>query len=265
MGPIERAQQESRVRPDAWLTAIWQDVRFGSRMMIRNPGFSIAAIITLALGIGGNTAIFTIFNAVLLRPLPYSDPQKLVTLAVARADQMENVNPFSLVRFEMLRDSSRSFSGVAAYCVEFFNLTGRGEPLQIHAARVSPNFFEVLGVNPRMGRSFTSEEGSPAGKPVVIISDSLWKSQFGARPDAVGQSITLDSADYTIVGVLPPEFRFALLGTIDVWSPRFFEINLATGAQVRPPGTGDPTPVARLKPNTPPRHCQAPIEILEPP
>ncbi len=183
MGPIERAQQNSRVRPGAWLTAIWQDVRFGSRMMIRNPGFSIAAIITLALGIGGNTAIFTIFNAVLLRPLPYSDPQKLVTLAVARADEMENVNPFSLVRFEMLRDSSHSFSGVAAYCVEFFNLTGRGEPMQVHAARVSPNFFEVLGVNPRMGRSFTAEEGSPGGKPVVIISDSLWKNQFGARSD----------------------------------------------------------------------------------
>jgi len=262
MGPIERAQQNSRVRPGAWLTAIWQDVRFGSRMMIRNPGFSIAAIITLALGIGGNTAIFTIFNAVLLRPLPYSDPQKLVTLAVARADEMENVNPFSLVRFEMLRDSSHSFSGVAAYCVEFFNLTGRGEPMQVHAARVSPNFFEVLGVNPRMGRSFTAEEGSPGGKPVVIISDSLWKNQFGARSDVVGQNITLDSADYTIVGVLPPEFRFALLGTIDVWSPRFFEINLATGAQVRAAGTGYLTAVARLKPNTTLGQAEAEMNVL---
>lgn len=262
MGPIDRVHQNSSVRPVAWLTAVWQDLRFGARMMIRNPGFSIAAIITLALGIGGNTIIFTVFNAVLLRPLPYSDPQKLVTLAVARADEMENVNPFSLVRFEMIRDQGRSFSGVAAYCVEFFNLTGRGEPLQVHAARVSPDFFQVLGVNPRLGRAFTAEEGSPAGRPVVIVSDSLWKNQLGARPDVVGQSITLDSADYTIVGVLPPEFRFALLGTIDVWSPRFFEINLSTAAQLRSAGTGYLTAVARLRPDATISQAEAEMNVL---
>src|SRR5262249_44738434 len=172
---------------------------------------------------------------VLLRPLPYSDPQKLVTLSVARKGELETVNPFSIVRFEMIRDHSRSFAGVAAYTVEFFNLTGRGEPQQVHAARVSPNFFDVLAVRPKKGRFFTAEEGEPSGKPVVVISDSLWKNQFGANPEVVGQSITLDSTDYNIIGVLPPGFRYALLGTIDVWSPRFFELNLATAAQVRAP------------------------------
>jgi len=250
MDPDRQVHEDSNAGAGAWLAALWRDVRFGIRMMTQNPGFSIAAIITLALGIGGNTAIFTIFNAVLLRPLPYSDPQKLVTLAVARAGELESVNPFSIVRFEMIRDHSRSFAGVAAYAVEFFNLTGRGEPLQVHAARVSPNFFDVLGIRPQMGRFFAAEEGEPGGKNVVVISDSLWKKQFGANPAVVGQPITLDSADYTIIGVLPPGFRFALLGTIDVWSPRFFELNLATGPQVRAAGTGYLTAIARLKPDT---------------
>ncbi len=244
------------------MAALWQDVRFGIRMMTKNPGFSIVVIITLALGIGGNVAIFTIFNAVLLRPLPYSNPQKLVTLAVARAGEPEAVNPFSIVRFEMIRDHSSSFSGVAAYAVEFFNLTGRGEPLQVHGARVSPNFFDVLGVKPQMGRFFAAEEGEPAGKNVVVISDSLWKNQFGANPAIAGQPITLDSTDYTIIGVLPPGFRFALLGPIDVWSPRFFEINLATAPQLRAAGTGYLTAIARLKPNVSLDQAAAEMNIL---
>jgi len=243
-------QEDSPVNKGTRLAALWQDIRFGCRMMIKNPGFSIAAIVTLALAIGGNVAIFTVFNAVLLRPLPYSDPQKLVTLAVARAGEIDSVNPFSLVRFEMIRDHNRSFSGVAAYCVEFFNLTGQGEPQQIHAARVAPNFFDVLGVHPQKGRFFIAEEGEPSSKPVVVISDSLWKNQLGSNPNVAGQTITLDSADYTVIGVLPPDFRFALLGTIDVWSPRYFELNLATGAQLRAAGTGYLTAVARLKPDT---------------
>jgi putative ABC transport system permease protein len=250
MDPDRQIHEDSNPGAGAWLEALWQDIRFGIRMMTKNPGFSIAAIITLALGIGGNAAIFTIFNAVLLRPLPYADPQKLVTLAVARSGELETVNPFSIVRFEMIRDHSRSFDGVAAYAVEFFNLTGRGEPLQVHAARVSPNFFDVLGVKPQKGRFFAAEEGEPAGKNVVVISDSLWKNQFAADPAVLGQPITLDSAEYTIIGVLPPGFRFALLGTIDVWSPRFFELNLATGPQVRAAGTGYLTAIARLKSDT---------------
>src|SRR5215467_2356117 len=141
MGPDRKVHEASNAGAGAWLAALWQDVRFGIRMMVKNPGFSIAAIITLALGIGGNAAIFTIFNAVLLRPLPYSDPQKLVTLAAGRSGELESVNPFSIVRYEMIRDRSHSFDGVAAYCVESFNLTGRGEPVQVHAARVSANFF----------------------------------------------------------------------------------------------------------------------------
>ena len=262
MDADRQVHEDSNAGAGVWLAGLWQDVRFGIRMIIKNPGFSVAAIITLALGIGGNAAIFTIFNAVLLRPLPYSDPQKLVTLAVSRSGELESVNPFSIVRYEMIRDRSHSFAGVAAYCVEFFNLTGRGEPLQVHAARVSSNFFDVLGVKPQKGRFFIAEEGEPAGKNVVVISDSLWKNQFGADPAVVGQPITLDSAGYTIIGVLPPGFRFALLGTIDVWSPRFFELSLATAPQLRAAGTGYLTAIARLKPDTSIDQAAAEMEIL---
>ena len=262
MDADRQVHEDSNAGAGLWLAGLWQDVRFGIRMIIKNPGFSVAAIITLALGIGGNAAIFTIFNAVLLRPLPYSDPQKLVTLAVSRSGELESVNPFSIVRYEMIRDRSHSFAGVAAYCVEFFNLTGRGEPLQVHAARVSSNFFDVLGIKPQKGRFFIAEEGEPAGKNVVVISDSLWKNQFGADPAVVGQPITLDSADYTIIGVLPPGFRFALLGTIDVWSPRFFELSLATAPQLRAAGTGYLTAIARLKPDTSIDQAAAEMEIL---
>jgi putative ABC transport system permease protein len=262
MDPASQVHEDSNPGAGAWMAAMWQDVRFGIRMMTKNPGFSIVVIITLALGIGGNAATFTIFNAVLLRPLPYSDPQKLVTLAVARSGEPEAVNPFSIVRFEMIRDHSSSFSGVAAYAVESFNLTGRGEPLQVHGARVSPNFFDVLGVKPQMGRFFAAEEGEPAGKNVVVISGSLWKNQFGSNPAIAGQPITLDSTEYTIIGVLPPGFRFALLGTIDVWSPRFFEINLATAPQLRAAGTGYLTAIARLKPDISLDQAAAEMNIL---
>src|SRR5689334_17143992 len=196
MGLDRQVHEDSKAGAGAWLSALWQDVRFGFRMMTKNPGFSIVVIITLALGIGGNAAIFTIFNAVLLRPLPYSDPQKLVTLAVARSGDPASINPFSLVRYEMLRDQNHSFTGVAAFAVEFFNLTGRGDPLQVHGARVSANFFDVLGVRPQMGRFFATEESEPGGKNVVVISDSLWKNQFGANAAVIGQPITLDSTDY---------------------------------------------------------------------
>jgi putative ABC transport system permease protein len=262
MVPISESHQNSNSDSGVWLTALWRDVRFGIRMMAKNPGFSIAAIFTLALGIGGNTAIFTIFNAVLLRPLPYSHPQELVTLSVARSGEPETVDPFSIVRFEMIRDRSRSFAGVAAYTADAFNMTGRGEPVQVDGARVSPNFFDVLGVKQQIGRLFTAEEGEPAGKNVVVISDSLWKNRFGANPTVVDQPITLDSAAYTIIGVLPPGFRFGLLGPVDVWSPRFFELNLATASQVRTAGTGYLTAIGRLKPDTSIDQAAAEMDLL---
>ncbi|MGB7624174.1 MAG: ABC transporter permease, partial [Terriglobia bacterium] len=152
-----------------------RDVRYGLRMVVKNPAFSAIAIMTLALGIGSNTAIFTVINAVLLRSLPYDDSSRLVFVYAAQANAADQVGPFSYPRFTLLRDANHSFSGLAAFTSEVFNLTGRGDPEQIASARVSWNFFNVLGVKPSMGRTFIRGEGQPGGKEVVLISHSLWR------------------------------------------------------------------------------------------
>lgn len=238
-----------------------QNLQFGVRMLRKNLGFTFAAVLTLGLGIGGNSAIFTVTSALLLKPLPYHDPKELVMVAAARKGDRDNPGNFSLPRFEMIRDRNRSFSGIAAFTNDSFNLTGQGEPLQVSGARVSPNFCEVLGVKPEAGRSFVAEEGQPEGKSVVMISDSLWRSRFGGRASAVGQNVTIDSAPSTIVGVLPPSFQFSPLGPAEVWSPRFFELSVMTPAHLRA-GAGYLTGVARLRPEASVTTAAAEMEVL---
>src|SRR5262245_58090444 len=161
-----------------------QDLRFGARMLRKNPGFALAAIFTLALGTGGNTAIFTITSSVLLKALPYDEPQRLVSLDAQGKDGQSHC--CSLNRFDSVRDHGQSFSGVAAVTNDNFNLTGHGEPLQVPSARVSANFFDLLGVKPQLGRFFLPEEGQPEGKPVIVISDGLWHTRFGGDRGIVG-------------------------------------------------------------------------------
>src|SRR4051794_28566168 len=137
------------------MNSLLHDLRYGIRMLIKNPGFSLAAIVTLALGIGCNTSIFTITSALLLKPLPYQDPQKLVEIDTQRKDEGEfTPGGISLNRFDMVREHSQSFSGLAVAANDALNLTGRGEPQQAPIMRVSGNFFDVLGVKPQMGRTF---------------------------------------------------------------------------------------------------------------
>ena len=161
-------------------------------MLVKSPGFAVVAILTLPLGIGANRAIFTIANGLLLRPLPYADPGRLALLFADRRGQLQG---FSYLRYSLLRDQTRSFSSVAAFASDTFNLTGRGDPEQLSSARVSPNFFDVLGVRPKLGRIFAANEDRPEAKPEVIISHSLWLQRFGAAKDIIGESIALDSRD----------------------------------------------------------------------
>src|SRR5215469_10749118 len=179
-----------------------QDIRFGARNLRRNPGFTLAALLTLALGIAGNATIFSLTSALLLRPLPYLHPSRLVLIGMNRQESGHtSTPPCTLARYEEIRDHGSSFSGVAAVTDDSANLTGNGEPEQVPIARVTPNFFDLLGIRPQLGRGFTEEEGQPAGKPVVMISDSLWHSRFGANPNIVGETVNLDSAPQTIIGV----------------------------------------------------------------
>ena len=227
-----------------------QDVRYAARVFAQTPAFAAVAVLTLAIGIGANTAIFSVANALLLRPLPYPQPDRLVLLSGEKKANGERRGPLTYPRFTLVQDRSRTFTGVAAFCAEVFNLTGRGDPEQIRAARVSWDFFNILGVPPVLGRWFRAEEDKPGGAPVVIVSYPFWRRRFAADPSVVGQSLTLDSKDYTIIGVLPADFRFALLGqNTDIFAPRVFELNLITPEQARG-GSGFLNYLARLRPGT---------------
>src|SRR5690349_8129221 len=182
---------------------LYYDLRYALRMLAKNPGFTAVAVGALALGIGANTAIFTVANTLLLRPLPYAHPDRLVLIAAAQINQRSRPGVFSFPRFTMMREHARSFSGIAAFTNEIFNLTGLGDPEQIPSARVSWNFLDVLGVRPALGRSFLPDEDQPGGKPVVMISSRLWRNRFGGAGDVVGKTVSLDSRDYTVIGVLP--------------------------------------------------------------
>jgi hypothetical protein len=212
------------------MRSLLRDMGFGVRMLRKNPAFTVAAILTLALGIGANTAIFTVANALLLRPFPYRAPEQLVT--VGARDQNKEFGG-TLLRYELLRDHSHSFEGVAAFTTDNLNLTGRGEPLQVPIARVSANFFSLLGVEPQLGRTFTDDEGRLEGKPVVILTNSIWRTRFNSDPNIVGQSVTLDTTPHTVVGVLPADAQLAFVGEADIWSPRYFEYSLMSTQRLR--------------------------------
>jgi predicted permease len=232
-------------------------------MLWKNPAFALVAIATLALGIGANTAIFSVTNALLLRPLPYAHPERLAMVYAAKPDSLGAVLPFSYSRAEFLREKSRAFSGFAAFTSENFNLTGRGDPEQVSAARVSWNFFDVLGVPPALGRAFLPEDDRPGGPAVCMISHALWIRSFGARSDVAGQSITLDATPYTVAGVLPRDFTFAPLGAgVDLWAPRVFDLNIMTPAQIRA-GVGFLSAVGRLANGVSPARAQSEMDVLD--
>ena len=235
-----------------------RDLRFGLRLLRRDLGFTIGAIVILAVGIGANTAIFTVASALLLRPFPYRDPQQLVSLEVK--DKTQDYEG-SLARFELIRDRNQSFQSVAAWATDTLNLTGQGEPLQVSVGRVSPNFFTLLGVEPQLGRSFTDDEGRPEGRPVAVLSDAMWRTRFGADRNIVGQSVNLDGTPHTVVGVLPAGVQYPFVGQADVWIPRYFELTLIPPQRLRQ-GVGYLSMVARLRPGTTLAQAQAELGVL---
>jgi predicted permease len=213
----------------------------------------------LALGIGGNTAIFTITSAMLLKSLPYRDSHELVRLDALQKNQQSRC--CTLGWSDLVRSRNHSFSEIAVSAPDNFNLTGRGEPQQVAAGRVSPGFFEMLGVKPRLGRFFLPEEGQAAGKPVIVVSDALWHSRFGGDSNVIGQSLTLDSTSYTVVGVLPASIQFPFVGPADVWTPRYFEHTLFTPQRLRM-GVGYLTVTARVRPGVSRQRALAELQVL---
>ncbi|MGH9731080.1 MAG: ABC transporter permease, partial [Candidatus Acidiferrales bacterium] len=245
------------------MTALWQDLRYALRLLMKSPGFTAVAVLTLALGIGANTAIFTVADALLLKPLPYANPQRLVMMYEGSVEDRSDVGPFSYPRFALIHSEQHSFSGVSAFASDDFDMIGRGEPRQISAGRVTWNFFDVLGVRPILGRNFLPAEGQRGGPRVLALSHAFWVSEFGGAQDVIGQSLTLDSLSYTIVGVLPADFSFSPLGNdVQIWIPREFELNIATPAHIQA-GMGYLNGIARLAPGVTIKQARTEMGLLD--
>src|SRR6476660_8593590 len=205
---VERRESQRPVAPGAQSKTnlfgdLTQDVRYALRVLAKNPAFTIIAVVALALGIGANSAIFSVVDAVLLRPLPFKHPEQLVMLWENAAHQGFPKNTPSPANFLDWQKQAQSFTGIAAMAERSFNLTGVGEPERLEGRRVSANLFELLGVSARLGRTFVPEDDKP-GTRVALLSHSLWQRRFGSDPSAVGRALTLNGESYTVVGVMPP-------------------------------------------------------------
>ncbi len=197
-----------------------QDLKYGLRMLARNPGFTAVAVITLALGIGANTAIFSVLNAVLLHPLPYKDPDQLVVIWENNASKGIEHGIVSPLDFLDWRDQSHSFEEISAWRTWFYTLTGRGEAEQVWGVRTSANFFRLLGVRAALGRTFLPGEELAGHEHVVVLSHGIWERRFARDPSLLGQTITVDHKPFTVVGILPPDFNlFGGSRAFDFWMP----------------------------------------------
>lgn len=190
------------------LTSLLQDIRYGCRVLAKAPTFSLIAIFTLALGIGANTAIFSVVNGVLLNPLPFHDSQQLVSM-FEKIPNFDN-GSISYPNFVDWRRMNRALEGIAAYRSTGFTLSGNGEPERMHGEMVSAGFFEILGVNPLLGRTFSIDEDRLGANPTVMITEGLWKHKYGGRKDVIGQRMVLDGVGRTIIGVVPSTFHLSI-------------------------------------------------------
>src|SRR5229473_593457 len=226
-GNVTLVQEDSR---EVWrwpsIENFLIDVRYGLRMLRKNPGFTAVAVLTLALGIGANTAVFGVVNAVLLRPLPFKQPSRLVMLIEGIPKLGFPKMGFSAPDFAVFERAQKSFESVGAYQNKYFNISGEREPERLMAARISSSVFPMLGAEPMLGRTFTIGEDVP-GQNVVILSYGLWQRRFGADPGIIGRNLQINRQPYTVIGVMPKAFNFPLRGPqgsepAELWVPMAF-------------------------------------------
>jgi len=233
-----------------------QDLRYGLRILSKNPGFTVVAALTLALGIGANTAIFSVINAVLLRPLPFHDPDRLVQLW----ESQYGVGHYELSGGDYLdwQTQSQSLEGTSLYCFwPSFNASAAGEPEQATAVKTQANFFSLLGVAPLLGRTFQEGEDQAGQDHVVLLSSGFWERPFGGRKDAVGTTLELNNERYTIVGVLPAWVRSLAPVDIDIWVPLDMRRqNIASG------GANQYRAIGRMKPDVSVAETQAELQTI---
>ena len=268
-GGIEQTKESCRDALGAALAeSVIQDIAYSLRTLRRNPGFAIAAAITLALGIGATTAVFSVVNAVLLRALPYRDPGRLVFLYEPNSHfaglPLDAFGPFN-ADFRDWQKQARSFAGIALFTTEAMNLSGSGSAIRVHGSRVTGEFFDVLGVAPQLGRVAGADDDHPGKGQIAVISNALWRSRFGGDAQVVGKELILDAKPYRIVGVMPPGFAFphgtenleTAGKTTDVWVPWAMTPEKET-SRYEDPGSA----IGRLRENVAPLQAEAELRAI---
>lgn len=253
-GAADRFQEEAwDARPTRWLEHLMRDVRFAVRMLLRSPGYTVVAVGTLALGIGATTSLFTVVNGVLLRPLPYDDPDGLA-LIWETAEEGGWKLPLSAGNYMDVKERASAFTGMAAFRARTFSLEEVDGAVRVEGARVGAGLFEVMGVRPLLGRTFDGDDDVGGAAPVVMLSYALWQQRFGGSLDVIGRTITLSGDRYTIIGVMPEEFTFPRGAELPapfgfpartaLWTPMAW-----TAAEAQNRGTQNLVVVARLRPD----------------
>ncbi|MBO0721543.1 MAG: ABC transporter permease, partial [Blastocatellia bacterium] len=204
--PVRKTELSYDIRGGGWLEALWQDLRYGFRNLRKNPGFTAVAVISLGLGIGANTAIFSVVEALLLRPLPYSDPERLVMLS-EKSREGERLTA-AYPNFADWRARAQLFEGMASIRSQAMNLTGVERPMRLRGRMVNWNFFQLLGVGSQLGRLFDEADDRYGAPRTALLSYELWKELFGGETSVIGRAIRIDDEAYTVIGVLPPGFEY---------------------------------------------------------
>jgi predicted permease len=248
------------LQPRRWEDEMFQDLHYGARMLAKHPGFTLTAILTLALGIGANTTIFSVINSLLLKPLPFPDAERLVLVWQARANDPNSRNIISAPNYWDWQRQNDVFEKMAILdsAGKGYNVAGvGGEPERVSGVRVSADFFDVLGVKPSLGRTFAPEEEQPGKHQVVVISDALWRKRYGADPNIIGKTVKVESENHTVIGVMPPSFEFQLFSPVrQLWVP----VAYTKGDQGR--GSNSFMCLARLKHGVTMEQARARMDII---
>jgi predicted permease len=257
LGGAETVKQAVRERRSgAWLESIVQDLRYGVRMLRKSPGFTLVAVLTLALGIGANTAIFSVVYAALLRPLPYGHPNRLLVVGEGRRQFDINAVEASYPDFLDWRRQTRTFSSLAGYVQSEALLSGKGGAQIVRVTRVTANFFSTLEVHPRLGRDFATEADKPGAPRVALLSYGYWKTHFGGNSDVLGKTLALDGISFTIIGVLPQNFEFAP-ASAPLWLPMQPRGEIATRRNLRWLNV-----IGRMAPGVTPRQARTEMDQI---
>jgi len=256
LGGREQVKEKVReARIGRQLETIWQDLRYALRMLLKHPVFTLIAVFTLALGIGANTAIFSVVNTVLLNAVPYYEPQRLLWVTEAQDGRAKMAHANSYLIWQA---QSQAFEHLLAYQRGELELTGRGDPERLESLEATANIFPALGLAPQLGRAFTPEEDRPKAAPVALLGHALWQRRFGGDPAIIGQTLTLDGQSRTVIGIMPPRSRGLLpLERADVWLP--LAIDVKEGDENRDRYLGV---IGRLKPGFTPEQAHAEVNLI---